>query len=601
MNYFSTEFIEQVRLASDIISFIAEDTSLKGQGDRYMGLCPFPDHNEKTSSFSVSQSKQVYNCFGCQKSGNIYTYLQELRGMNFVESVHYLARQAGIEIPKGIQKNQGDSNSQLIDVNEKTCQFYESQLRRCPPDHPVVKYLNQRGYNKEVIKTFRLGYAPNGNALLKYLNSDAERKAASSLGLLGKSTQGSLYDNFHNRLMFPIVSTRKQVIGFGARALDNSLPKYINSKQSPIFNKGNSFYGLSDSARYLKQKGFLLVVEGYTDFLSLWQAGFKNVVATLGTALTTQHAKTLKRYVDSVMIVFDGDQAGLKASERSLPLLLEESLEAKTICLPNKQDPDDFIKQEGKKSFETAIKDSKDLFFQVLQNRNTKIKSEGKNLVYLLEEMVPFLQATKKESLFVIYKQRLLDMFGTDKKSMERVLNNFLKTPSRKKSYGKESSLQKEADTSSKDEIHLSKSLKAERLLLVLSLDSPHFLDLFMEEQGLDFLETESIAIIFKKIIEEYGQNTKKFDNILHSVMNKVSDKHLLLKETYLVLKGAGAEDLNQIFADSLAFLKKKKISAKVNQLITEIKMGGKEDIRQLEKVFQLTKEKLRQKAFSKK
>ena len=599
MSYFSQDFIEKVRLASDIISFIGEDTSLKGQGDRYMGVCPFPDHNEKTPSFSVSATKQVYHCFGCQKSGNIFTYLKDARGMQFVEAVHYLARQANIEIPKTFEKQKkGSSINHLVDVNEKACKFYEDELAKCSKDHPVIKYLNQRGYTKEIIKTFRLGYAPSGNALLKHLRSSNEQASAMTVGLLAKSQKGNLYDNFHNRLIFPIVSTRKQVIGFGARALDNSLPKYINSKQSPIFNKGNSFYGLSDSSRHLKQKGFLLIVEGYTDFLSLWQAGFRNIVATLGTALTAYHAKLLKRYVDSVVLIFDGDAAGIKASERSLPLLLEESLEAKTICLPNKQDPDDFVKQQGAKALDTLIKNSQDLFFQVLQNRHKNLKEEGRNLVYLLEEMSPFLQATKKESLLVIYKQRLLDLFGTDKKSMEQVLDNLLKNSTGSSNL----KVNNQPDKSPNQQlISLASCLKAEKILLALCLESEHFLQEFIAREGLDVLKSPNIMEIFTEIIREYGQNSSKFANLLHSTMNKVSERHLLLKDTYPVLKVASEEDLSQIFEDSFSYLKKKEISLKVNEIMTDIKMNKKTDMKQLEKIVQLTKEKLRQKNIPKK
>ena len=274
MNYFSEDFIEKVRLATDIVSFIGEDVSLKGQGDRYTGLCPFPDHSEKTPSFSVSASKQVYHCFGCQKSGNVFTYFRELRGMSFVETIHYLARQARIDIPTSYEKKGEDTTRHLFNLNEKASLFYQKKLFECSPDSPVWKYLKKRGYSQETIKTFRLGYAPKGKTLLEYLKSSKEQNQAVQLGLLAKDQSGNLYDNFRNRLIFPIVSTRKQVMGFGARALDDSMPKYINSKESKTFYKGTSFYGLNESAKYLRQKGSLLIVEGYTDFLSLWQEGF---------------------------------------------------------------------------------------------------------------------------------------------------------------------------------------------------------------------------------------------------------------------------------------------------------------------------------------
>ena len=601
MSYFSEHFIEQVRLASDIISYISEDTSLKANGDRYMGCCPFPDHNEKTPSFSVSQSKQIYHCFGCQKSGNIFTYLKEQRGMSFPEVIHYLARQANLEIPKTAQQQRRSDSSitHLVDSNEKACQFYEKQLKTLPPDHPAICYLKKRGYNRETIQKFRLGYAPKGNLLLKKLNTSADKKAGLQAGLFGKNQTGILYDNFQNRLIFPIVSTKKQVIGFGARALDDSLPKYINSKQSPIFNKGNSLYGLNESARYCKQESTLLVVEGYTDFLSLWQAGFYNIVATLGTALTSFHAKFLKRYVDSVIVVFDGDEAGKKAAQRSLILLLEESLEVKTIGLPSKQDPDDFIKSRGAEAFQSLIKSSQDLFLKVLQDKHQKLKKESKNIIYILDEMKPFLLAVKNPALLALYKQRVLDAFGSDKKSMEKVLEDSLrKKASFVKSKAPASSPVQETQ---EEQIRLSQCLESERLLLVLALDKAEFFDLFLEKKGFRGFTKSGCFKYFSRSSQNL-QKESKTDNIMHLVINRVSDKHLLFKEAYPILKGADKQELQKIFLDSLSFLKKRKLSAQSNELISKMKMGNKEEeMKQAEKVYQLKKQWLRQNLSSKK
>ena len=251
--------------------------------------------------------------------------------MNFGEAIEYLAHKRGIALPNPSTVRPSRLNPNFFDLSEKICGFYERQIRQTSINQSIKKYLEKRGWTKEIIKSFRLGYAPKGNVLLSFLKTPQEKKTALELGLLNRSTSGETYDNFRHRLIFPIISLRKQVVGFGARSLDDSLPKYINSRESQIFHKGQVFYGLNESARYLREKSFALVVEGYTDFLSLWQEGFKNLTATLGTALTRHHARLLKRYVDSVVLVFDGDEAGLKASERSLPLLLNEGLEVKLL------------------------------------------------------------------------------------------------------------------------------------------------------------------------------------------------------------------------------------------------------------------------------
>ncbi|MCY4513219.1 MAG: DNA primase, partial [Bdellovibrionales bacterium] len=397
---FPQSFIEQVRLASDLVPLIMEDTVLKGKGDRLMGLCPFPDHTEKTPSFSVSRDRQVYYCFGCMKSGNIFTYFRDQRGLGFVEAVEYLARQAGLSLPVSeAKKFQPVSDMEgLFGLNEKVCEFYRHQLDSVPLSHKVKTYLEKRAYIKETIQSFKLGYASKGNTLLKFL-TEVDRKRALHLGLLNKNDRGEMYDTYRNRLMFPILSSRHQVIGFGARALDDSLPKYINSKESDVFHKGRSLYGLDQSLRFLRQEGFALIVEGYTDFLSLWQGGIKNLAATLGTALTDDQARLLKRYVDSVILVFDGDSAGIKAGERSLPLLLSAGLEVKSVILPEGQDPDRFVKTQGIDSFKILIQNSEDLFFHILRKKIKEMKERRGHFLSLIDEIAPFLGSVQNKPL----------------------------------------------------------------------------------------------------------------------------------------------------------------------------------------------------------
>ena len=591
MSYYPSDFVEQLRCTSDIVSLIAEDTVLKSQGDRFMGLCPFPEHNEKTPSFSVSQSKQLYHCFGCQNSGNIFTYLKKQKGMNFVEAIEYLAHKRGIALPKSSTTGPIRLNPNFFDLSEKICGFYERQIRQTSINQSIKKYLEKRGWTKEIIKSFRLGYAPKGNALLSFLKTPQEKKTALELGLLNRSTSGETYDNFRHRLIFPIVSLRKQVVGFGARTLDDSLPKYINSRESQIFHKGQVFYGLNESARYLREKSFVLVVEGYTDFLSLWQEGFKNLTATLGTALTRHHARLLKRYVDSVVLVFDGDEAGLKASERSLPLLLNEGLEVKFLSLPKGQDPDDFIQSNGKKAFQDRLKSAKDLFFFILQKKHEELKEKGRENIHLIQEMTPFLATVKNKTLKAIYKQRLLDIFGTDSLFLEKTLNENLKKSYNTGEITKRTNLM----PASPSAFSLTESLESERLILILCLESEEFLRQFMELNIISLLRTQGMIKIFNKIEELYRQVPSDFDKFIHLVINEVSDSHLTFKASYPILSEAGLNNQKKIFQDCVNFLKKKQKHSEASELLAEMKMGHKEDIHHLEKVFQLTKQRLKQ------
>ena len=582
MSYYPSDFVDQLCWTSDLISLISEDTVLKGQGDRFMGLCPFPEHNEKTPSFSVSASKQLYHCFGCQNSGNIFTYLQKQRGMNFIEAVEYLARKKGVSLPKAVQFKKDLTKPDYFKLSEKICHFFEKQLKQTPQDHPVRAYLKKRGWPLELAEKFRLGYALKNNSLLSFLNSK-EQRLAMELGLINRSSDGRSYDNFRCRLIFPIVSIRKQVVGFGARALDDSLPKYINSKESKIFHKGQIFYGLSESARYLRQDSFALLVEGYTDFLALWQNGFKNAVATLGTALTEFHAKILKRYVETVILVFDGDTAGLRASERSLPLLLEEGLKVKILSLPQGQDPDDFIRLNGKEAFQESLDSAQDLFFFVLQRKY----SEKKDNLYLIKELSPILSKVKDKALKAIYKQRLLDFFGTDANLLEKTLEDKMRRADKLSYQGEAGVLNKNTDN-----ISISKTLDSERLILVLCLESEVFLKDFIDQNVISYLQTREIITVFNKMIEKYKQSGS-FSHLTHMVLNEVLETHLIFKETYPIFKESDAEGQKKIFKDCVFFLKKRRKQEEASQLLVNMKMNNKEDINSLEKVFQLTKQRL--------
>ena len=584
MGYYSSDFVDQLCLTSDLVSLISEDTVLKGRGDRFMGLCPFPEHNEKTPSFSVSASKQLYHCFGCQNSGNIFTYLKKQRGLSFSDAVEYLARKQGLSIPKTVRIKKDLTKPDYFELSERICQFFEKQLKQSPPDHPVRAYLKKRGWPSELIQKFRLGYAPKSNSLLSFLNSK-EQALARELGLINRSSEGHFYDNFRHRLVFPIVSIKKQVLGFGARVLDDSLPKYINSKESKIFHKAQVFYGLNESARYLRQNSFALLVEGYTDFLVLWQSGFTNTVATLGTAFTEFHARLLKRYVETVVLVFDGDSAGLRASERSLPLLLKEGLKVKVLSLPDGQDPDDFIREKGRQAFQERLDSAQDLFFSILLRKY----NQKKDNLYLVDEMAPLLSKVKDKSLKVIYKQRLLDIFGTDAPLLEKTLEEKMRQGIR----SSVSSYQKEGLLNTPTElVSIGKALDSEKLLLVLCLESEDFLKDFLDQNVISHLKTAEVITIFNRIIDKYRQSMS-FNQLFHFVLSEILETHLIFKASYPIFRESDSDNQKKIFKDCVDFLKRRQKRVEAGQLLANMKINNKEDINSLEKVFQLTKQRL--------
>ena len=366
MRRISPEFIEQVRLANDIVDIIGEDTFLKHVGNRYMGLCPFPAHNEKTPSFSVSPDRQLYHCFGCGQSGNIFTYLQVRRGMHFMEAVKTLAQRAGLSLPdwQGENDKQYRERKKLLEINLLACDFYINNLRSLPTSHPVKQYLKERDLSDETAKQFRLGYAGKGwEELCSHLKKiSGDLVLAEKLGLIRKKKDHH-YDFFRDRLMFPVFAKNgRDVLGFGGRAFDKNQAKYINSMDSVVFHKGRTFYGWQHTASAIRTSGKALVVEGYTDYLSLYQRGVQNVVATLGTALTEDHTRWLSQYAEQVILSFDGDKAGEKAAERSLNVLLSFGLVPKVLKLEEGMDPDSFIRSYGEKSLREKAHSAQDLF-----------------------------------------------------------------------------------------------------------------------------------------------------------------------------------------------------------------------------------------------
>ncbi len=355
---FSQSFLSELVAKNDIVSVVSSYVDLKPKGRRLWGLCPL--HGEKTPSFSVSPDKQAFYCFGCHAGGSVVQFVMEMERLTFPEAVRFLADRAGMAMPEEVDDARIRMDRVKRDRLYEACRlaaryFMENLLG--PDGGPGRAYLKQRGLTGEAVKRFGLGYALDGwDHLQKHLEEKGfSQSELVDAGLLTKNPQsGRVYDTYRNRLMFPIVGANGRVLGFGARVLDDSKPKYINTGDTPIYNKRNNLYGLN------LQKGAkitdLVMVEGYTDVIGLWQAGVTNVVASLGTALTLQQARLIKRYTETVYIAYDGDAAGQNATIRGLDILSGEGLNLRVIVFPGGQDPDEFIRTKGKEAFD-ALKD----------------------------------------------------------------------------------------------------------------------------------------------------------------------------------------------------------------------------------------------------
>lgn len=353
--YFEEDLIERIKESNNIVDIISESVKLKRVGSNYQGLCPF--HSEKTPSFSVSSEKQMYKCFGCGEGGNVITFVMKNNNLDFKEALRFLADRANIELENVSKEKQEYYNKRklLYEINTEAARYFFANLEK---NNRVRKYLKNRGINNKSMRSYGLGYSNDSwNDLLDHLKEKEFKESDLILaGVITKNDKGNIYDRFRNRIMFPVFDYRGRVIAFGARVLDDSKPKYLNSPETPIFDKGTNLYGLNFTLKDRSNRNKKVVlVEGYMDFIGLRQRGILNVVATLGTALTKEQAKLIKKYNDTVYISFDSDEAGQKATLRSLDILKEAGLEVFIINMPKGLDPDDYIKKHGKDAYVSLI------------------------------------------------------------------------------------------------------------------------------------------------------------------------------------------------------------------------------------------------------
>lgn len=361
------EKVREVRERAPILEVISDYMSLRKSGANYQGLCPF--HSEKTSSFNVNPARGIFHCFGCGAGGNVVTFVMRMEGISFPQAVKFLAKRVGVEIPERPltrdEKRKVDEREQSYGVNEIAGEFYRRVLESDEAGAAGRNYLERRGVDAETAATYRLGFAPEGwDNLAKHLQrKGVAPEQAEKLGLLRKREgRDGYYDTFRNRLLFTISDLHGRAIGFGGRVMDDSLPKYINSPESTIYRKSEVLFGLDLAKKGMREKGSAIIVEGYFDHLALFRAGYTNVVATCGTALTPPHLKLLRRYAERVYMLFDGDEAGRKATVRSMELFLEEGFPARVVEVPAGDDPDTFIRREGAAAFAPLLERAQPIF-----------------------------------------------------------------------------------------------------------------------------------------------------------------------------------------------------------------------------------------------
>lgn len=428
--------IGEVRERTDIVELVSQYVSLKRSGANHMGLCPF--HSEKSPSFSVNAARQFFHCFGCGVGGDVFSFLMKIEGMTFPDAVRRLAAQHGIDLEERVLSPEEELRQQQRErfyrVNEVAADYFHQLLMEDRAGEEARHYMKTRGYGRKAAGEYQIGFAADlWDGLEKHLQQQGQASAdAEALGLIRPRKQGDgYYDMFRRRLMFPIYDLSGRVVAFGGRVLDDSKPKYINSPESPIYHKGRVLFGLYQARQAMRQSGEVLVVEGYFDQLALYRAGFPQVVATCGTALTAEHARLLKRYVQRVILLFDQDKAGKQATFKAMTVLQEEGVPAAVIELPLGDDPDSFIQGQGVEAFRQRLEKARsvmDLFIDdVLSEAGEGIEQKARAAEKIVEQIAGLSSDLEQD----LYLKELARRSGID---LERLQQLSKKVPAKKKS-----------------------------------------------------------------------------------------------------------------------------------------------------------------------
>ena len=518
--YYPEELVEEVRTRNDIVDVISGYVKLQKKGSNYFGLCPF--HNEKSPSFSVSPQKQMYYCFGCGAGGNTITFVMEYENFTFPEALKLLADRAGVRLPEveysKEEREKADKRSELLKINKAAANYFYYQLHQ-PQGKYGYAYFKKRELTEETIRRFGLGYANKTSSdLYQYLRSKGYRdEILRDSGLVTVEERGT-HDKFWNRVMFPIMDVNSRVVGFGGRVLGDGEPKYLNSPETLVFDKSRNLYGLN-YARISREK-YMLVCEGYMDVIALHQAGFSNTVASLGTALTTQHAILLKRYTEQVILTYDSDGAGEKAALRAIPILKEVGISTKVLNMKPYKDPDEFIKNLGAEAFRQRIHEAQNSFLyeiDVLKKNYQLEDPEQKTRFYheVAKKLLEFEEELERDN----YIQAVAREYRIPYENLRRLVNRLGTMPGvASKAVNRQVESKREVERKKEKD---DGNLRAQRLLLTWLIERP---ELYDRIQGIltaeDFVEPlyhRAAELVFAG----YQQNKVNPAEILNHFINE--------------------------------------------------------------------------------
>lgn len=559
----SEEVLEKVKEQNDIVDVISERVRLKKSGRNFTGLCPF--HNEKSPSFSVSQDKQIYKCFGCGEAGNVISFVMKDKNMPFLDAVKYLADRANISL--GLESKEKNINAEkkeiLYKVNVEAAKFFFSNLMNTPS---AKEYFLNRGIKEEIIKRFGLGYAKDGwNNLIFHLRRlGIKDNVMEAAGLISVNREkGKKYDRFRNRVMFPVFDHRGKVIGFGGRVLDDSKPKYLNSPETLVFQKGTNLYGLNFALKHNMKERYFVIVEGYMDLITLHQYGITNVVASLGTALTINQARLLKRYADKVVISYDADVAGQMATLRGLEILRTAGFDVRVLQIPQGKDPDEFVRSNGRDAFVKLINAAEPLIEYRIKKAEEGINFKDSQSIIIYAEKVMEIIADLNPIEKDVYIKKASENTGIKEQLLYDILH--------KKIVGSTNNESVENFKSDDKKNYVEPAfIKAERSLLKLMLDSEEYLEYIEERISQDEFILPEHKQIFTIIKMSKGNNTNNIISYVESKLNDINNiqEFVKIKEHHTFF----AEDIEMQINDFINGIANYKLKQKIEDLRKEQK-----------------------------
>jgi DNA primase len=520
-SFIPEEKIAEIRNAADIVDVVSGEVLLKKGGKNYLGLCPF--HSEKTPSFTVSPDKQIFHCFGCGEGGNVFSFVMKHEGLTFPEAAKHLARRYGIALPDRRmspgQKRRLDEKEQLLAANRLAMDFFQQNLRVGPAGGKAREYLAKRALTQKTIDGFHIGFAPQGwdNLLKHLLRQHLSSAAIEKSGLvIPRKNSGGFYDRFRDRIVFPIFDLNRQVIGFGGRVMDDALPKYLNSPETPVYSKSRSLYGLHLAKTRCRETESVYIVEGYFDAIALHQHGLVNTVATLGTSLTAEHVRMLRGYIGEkgkAVLVYDSDEAGIKAARRSVEVFDKEYVNAQILTLNAGYDPDNFIFEHGAEAFYAAAAGAMDIIPFLLETavKQNGLSVEGK--VRIVSELQQPLTTVSDVVARSLYVRMVAERLEIDERALLEKLRQAAANQTalqQRRGPGSESGAPQDVGNySATVELAVRYGDRVEKQIIAMMLQVPQSCHIINRLEALALFENQSLARIGHEILDAYRRSGK--------------------------------------------------------------------------------------------